>query len=234
MGKKHLVMILTALLMIPLFGCGLESILPSKEVPPLDSYSTIILVSAGADQRSGKYPDLPVMLSYGIGTTLELRREDATWIYDKSQGVAPVSDKMKELNITAKSVFTDPETAAKLAEAFQADLVIAWKLTEEPRYTKEESGRITEDRTKVGRMGAARYYTVYQTALLKAEAKIVTKTGDMIWDGRTIGYKKYETKYLTEAPPVYQRDETMYSDLRKDFVQQFVNKVYPVQPASGS
>ena len=234
MGKKHLVMILTALLMIPLFGCGLENILPSKEVPPLDSYSTIILVSAGADQRSGKYPDLPVMLSYGIGRTLELRREDATWIYDKSQEVAPVSDKMKELNITASDVFGDPKTAAKLTEAFQADLVIAWKLTEEPRYTKEESGRITEDRTKVGRMGAARYYTVHQSALLKAEAKIVTKTGDMIWNGRTVGYKKYETKYLTEAPPVYQRDETMYSDLRKDFVQQFVDKVYPVQPASGS
>jgi len=234
MGKKHLAMTLTALLMIPLFGCGLENILPSKEVPPLDSYSTIILVSAGADQRSGKFPDLPVMLSYGIGTTLELRCEDATWIYDKSQGVAPVSDKMKELNITAKSVFTDPKTAAKLAEVFQADLVIAWKLTEEPRYTKEESGRITEDRTKVGRMGAARYYTVHQSALLKAEARIVTKTGDMIWNGRTVGYKKYETKYLTEAPPVYQRDETMYSDLRKDFVQQFVDKVYPVQPAPES
>ena len=234
MGKKHLVMILTVLLMIPLFGCGLENVLPGESVPPLDSYSTIVLVSAGTDEPSGKYADLPVMLSYGIGTKLELRREEATWIYDKSQGVTPVGDKMKELNITENDVFADPETAAKLAEAFQADLVIIWKLTEEPRYTKEESGKITEDRTKVGRMGAARYYTVYQTALLKAEAKIVTGTGDMIWDGRTIGYKKYETRYLTEAPPVYQREETMYSDLRKDFVQQFVDKVYPVQAASGS
>ena len=174
MGKKHLAMILTALLMLPLFGCGLENLLPGKEVPPLDSYSTVALVSVGADQPSEKYTDLPVMLSYGIGTKLELRREDATWIYDKSQGVTPVSDKIKELNITANDVFGDPETAAKLAEALQADLVITWKLTEEPRYTKEDSGRITEDRTKVGRMGAARYYTVHQTALLKAEAKIVT------------------------------------------------------------
>jgi hypothetical protein len=234
MGKKHLAMILTALLMLPLFGCGLENLLPGKEVPPLDSYSTVALVSVGADQPSEKYTDLPVMLSYGIGTKLELRREDATWIYDKSQGVTPVSDKIKELNITANDVFGDPETAAKLAEALQADLVITWKLTEEPRYTKEESGRITEDRTKVGRMGAARYYTVHQTALLKAEAKIVTKTGDMIWDGKTIGYKKYETRYLTEAPPVFQREETMYSDLRKDFVQQFVDKVYPMRAASES
>ncbi len=234
MGKRHLVMIITALLMIPLFGCGLENILPGKEVPPLDSYSTVVLVSAGADQSSGKYPDLPVMLSYGIGTTLELRNQDAAWIYDKSQEVTPVGDKIKELNVTAKDVFGDPKTAAKLAEALQADLVIVWKLVEEPRYTKEESGKITEDRTKVGRMGAARYYTVYQTALLKAEAKIVTKTGEMIWDGRTVGYKKYETRYLTEAPPVYQREETMYSDLRKDFVQQFVDKVYPVRAASES
>jgi hypothetical protein len=234
MGKKHLAMIFAVLFMLPLFGCGLENLLPGKKVPPLDSYSTVVLVSAGADQPSGKYPDLPVMLSYGIGTKLELRREDATWIYDKSQGVTPVKDKMKELNITANDVFADSETAAKLAEALQADLVIAWKLTEEPRYTKEESGRITEDRTKVGRMGAARYYTVHQTALLKADAKMVTKTGDMIWDGRTIGYKKYETRYLTEAPPVYQREETMYSDLRKDFVQQFVDKVYPARAASES
>ncbi len=234
MGKRHLVMIITALLMIPLFGCGLENILPGKEVPPLDSYSTIVLVSAGADVPSGKYPDLPVMLSYGIGTTLELRNQDATWIYDKSKEVTPVGDKIKELNVTAKGVFGDPTTAAKLAEALQADLVIVWKLVEEPRYTKEESGRITEDRTKVGRMGAARYYTVHQSALLKAEAKIVTKTGEMIWDGRTVGYKKYETRYLTEAPPVYQREETMYSDLRKDFVQQFVDKVYPVQAAPES
>jgi len=234
MHKNHLALIFTAFIMIPLFGCGLENFLPGKEVPSLDSYSTIVLVSAGADQRSGKYPDLPVMLSYGIGTTLELRREDATWVYDKSQEVAPVTDKMKELNITAKSVFTDPETAAKLAEALQADLVIAWKLTEEPRYTQEESGRITEDRTKVGRTGAARYYTVHQTALLKADAKIVTKTGEMIWNGKTIGYKKYETRHLTEAPPTYQREETMSSDLRKDFVQQFLDKIYPAQAASGT
>lgn len=234
MRKKHLALIFTALIMIPLVGCGLENVLPGKDVPPLDSYSTVVLVSAGADQSSGKYPDLPVMLSYGIGTKLELRDQDAAWIYDKSQGVTPVGDKMKELNITANDVFGDPKTAAKLAEAFQADLVIIWKLSEEPRYTKEESGKITEDRTKVGRMGAARYYTVHQSALLKAEAKIVTGTGEVIWNGRTVGYKKYETRYLTEAPPVYQREETMYSDLRKDFVQQFVDKVYPVRAASES
>lgn len=234
MRKKHLALIFTALIMIPLVGCGLENVLPGKDVPPLDSYSTVVLVSAGADQSSGKYPDLPVMLSYGIGTKLELRDQDAAWIYDKSQGVTPVGDKMKELNITANGVFGDPKTAAKLAEAFQADLVIIWKLSEEPRYTKEESGKITEDRTKVGRMGAARYYTVHQSALLKAEAKIVTGTGEVIWNGRTVGYKKYETRYLTEAPPVYQREETMYSDLRKDFVQQFVDKVYPVRAASES
>ena len=237
MHKKRLALALTVLLAAALMaGCGFggfKNIMPSKEAPPLDDYSAIVLVCADVEKPSGKYEKLTTLLTYAVGTKLEVRSQDKNWIFDKTQEIQPVSDKMKELNISAKDVFMQPQAATKLAEALQADIVIAWQLLEEPRFTKEESGKITEDKSKVSATGTARYYTIHQTAMLKADAKMITKASENIWDGRLIGYQKYATQYGTGNPPKSQREETMYSDVRKDFVQKLVDKIYPAAVAEG-
>jgi hypothetical protein len=233
MCRKHLALIFAVLLMIPLIGCGIKNVLPSKEVPPLEGYSTVVLVPFDVKNPSGQHEKLPTMLSYSIGTKLEVRHQDNNWLFDKSQEITPVSNKMKELNITPADVYQDPQAAAKLAEAFQADLVITGQM-EEPRFTKEASGKIEYDMSESTVTGAARYYSVHQTAILKVDAR-VTDAGasQMIWDGRIIGYKKYKTRYRTGNPELSQSEESMLADVRKDFVSKFAEKLYPAKAAEG-
>ncbi len=227
MCRKHLILVFTAFLIVALAGCGLKQILPSKKVPSLDSYSTIVLLPFDFDKPSAEYEKLPTFISYATGTKLKVRQSEKTWVYDQSQEIRPVSKKLAELNISARDIFEDPLTAAKVAEAFQADLIITGQL-EKPKLTREDSGKITYDMKDTSQLGAARYYTVHQTATLPAKVRILDVKGNqVIWDGSVIGFKRYATRYRTGEGTKFERDEEMMADIRKDLVENLVGKLYP-------
>lgn len=227
MCRKHLILVFTAFLIITLAGCGLKQILPSKKVPPLDSYSTVVLLPFDFEKPSAEHEKLPTFISYAFGTKLKLRQTEKNWIYDQSQEIRPVSKKLAELNLSAKDMFEDPLLATKVAEAFQADLVIIGRL-KEPKLTREDSGKITYDMKDTSQLGAARYYTVHQTATLPVKVRILDiKENTVIWDGSVIGYKRYATRYRTGEAAKFQRDERMLADIRKDLVRKLVEKFYP-------
>jgi len=234
MHRKHLAMMFIVLLMIPLFGCGIKNVLPGKDVPPLDDYSTILLAPFAFNKPEGKYVNLPTLLSYGVGTKLSVRHQDKTWYFNQSQEVQTVSDKLKELDISSVALYQDPQSAIKLAGAFQADLVIVGQMYN-PKFTREASGKMEHEMSEASPTGGhLTYYATYQTATLKADLKIIdVKTAEVIWEGRVIGYKKYKNRYLTGSPEKWQRDETMLADVRKAFVEKFVEKIYPMKASEG-
>jgi len=235
MCRKHLILIFAVLIIVPLIGCGLENVRPSKELPPLEGYSTVLLAPFEMLDSSVKYAqdlpveDLPVMISYGIGNKLEVRFEDKKWVYDKSNDISPVSKKLKEMNLSASDLYQDPAAAVKLAEAFQADLVIVGQI-KKPEFTVEESGKMKYAMDEMTPTGTARYYTVHQKAILVSDLKLIeAASGQQIWDGRVTGYKKYETDYRTGSPKKLQRESLMLSDVRKDLVNKVVEKIYPAK-----
>ncbi len=227
MCRKHLILAFTAFLIVALAGCGLRQILPSKKVPPLDSYSTILLLPFEFKNPQAGHEKLPTLISYSTGTKLKARQSEKSWVYDQSQEMKPVSKKLAELNVSAKDIFEDPLIATKVAEAFQADLIITGQL-EKPELRREDSGKITYDMTETSALGAARYYTVHQTATLPAKVKILdAKENKVIWNGSIIGFKRYATRYRTGESAKFQRDEKMLAEIRKDFVEKLVGKLYP-------
>lgn len=227
MCRKHLILIFAAFLTIALVGCGVKQLLPSKKVPPMEGYTTVLILPFSPGKASADYENLPTLISYAIGTKLKVRHADRTWIYDQSKEVNPVSDKLKELNISAKDVFEDPLTATNLFEAFQVDLIIAGQLST-PKFTREDSGKIKYVMDKMTPSGAARYYTVHQTATLPSTIKVIAAKGnEVIWDGMIIGYKKYDTDYLTGSSKKFQREDVMLADVRKSLVSGLVDKLYP-------
>jgi hypothetical protein len=230
MYRKQLIPVLAILLAIALVGCGIGALFPSKDVPPLGGYSTVVLLPFDFEKPSKDYAELPIRVSYAIGTKLKVRRKETNWIYDQSQEVRPVSEKLEELGMSGKEVFEDPLTASKVAEAFQADLVIAGRL-DEPDFTMEESGKIYEDKSQASSMkGGVRFYATHQTAILPTYLKLVEpKTNQVIWDGKVVGYKKYDTRYRTGAPKKVVRDETMMADVRRDLVANVADKLYPAK-----
>ena len=230
MYRRLLILIFTALLVVALIGCGVKQLLPGKEVPPLEGYSTVVILPFDFKKVPDKaeYVNLPTLISYAAGTKLKARYENVNWIYDQSQAMKPVSKKLEELNLSGKGIFEDPLTAIKLAEAFQADLVIAGRL-DEPRFTKEESGKIIEVKSEASTSkGGSRYYAIHQTSILSSKVKVIElKSDTVIWDSKIVGYVKYETRYRTGSPQKSQRDETMLADVRRDLVEKFVNTLYP-------
>ncbi len=227
MRRKHLVLAFTVLIAITLVGCGIKQLLPSKKVPPLEGYSTIVLLPFDFDKPSADYAIIPTQVSYSIGTKLTVRHQDKSWFYDQSQAVKPISKKLAELNISPKDIFEDPLTASKVAEAFQADLIIAGQL-DNPKFTREDSGKVKYDMSKTSAIGADRFYTIHQTAILPSKVKIMdVKANQIIWDGSIIGFRRYETDYRTGSPKKFKSEEIMLADIRKDLVAKVVEKLYP-------
>ncbi len=228
MLKKNII-IAFILAVITISGCG--SLFSSKPVPPLEGYSKIVIAPFNIKKPTGKFTDLPTMLSYGMGTKIGIRFRDKELFYDQSNEVTPVSDKIKELNLSKASIFENDNNAIKLGKAFGADLIITG-LMNEPRYTIERSGKMEYDMKDVSNIGAARYYTVGQTATLRAKVKIIDVNSEkVIWSGDIVGFKRYKTRYRTGESEKTVREETMFADVRKDFVDNAVAKLYPERPA---
>ena len=231
MRKKLLILALAVILTAALVGCGVRQFLPGKKMPSLDSYATVVLLPFEFEKPSKDYADMPIRISYAMGTKLKVRVADKTWLYDQSQEVQPISKKLAEIGVSARDVFADPMAAVKMAEAFGADLVIAGQILEKPRFTKKESGKVWVDKSEATQSrGGSRYYVILQKAILKAQVKVVDpKSAQVIWEGREIGYTKYSNRYRTDSSPKYERAETMLADVRKDFVEKFINELYPTK-----
>lgn len=232
MLKRYLAVIFVVVFAISFIGCGAKQVIGTKPVPTLSGYSNVLIAPFDIKKPSGQYGDLPTMLSYGAGTKVSIKFPDKKFTFDQSKEVKVVTDKMKELNLTPKTLYTDPQSALKLAKEMGADLVIVGLLTE-PRYDIERSGKIEYEMAEQSATGAARYYAVYQSALLRVNLKIIdVNTGNMLWNDDILGYRKYKTRYRTGESEKVQRDDTMYADIRKDFIDNFAVKLYPEAFAS--
>jgi len=226
MTKRYLVLVLMIAFAVSIAGCGAKNLV-SKPVPPLDGYSSVLIAPYDIKKPTGKYNELPTMLAYGAGTKLSIRLKDKTWKYDQSREIKPVTDKMKELGLSQNEIYMKPESAVKLAKAFDANLIVVGQL-KEPSYTIERSGKIEYEMAESTPSGAARYYAVYQSATLRINIKIIdVNSGDVIWNNDILGFKKYKTRYRTGENEKSMREDTMYADIRKDFIESFVNKLYP-------
>jgi len=227
MLKRYLAMALIVAFAISLAGCGVKQLVGTKSVPPLGEYSNVAIAPFDIKKPSGNYNDLPTMLAYGAGTKLSIKFSDKTWIYNQSGEVKAVSDKMQELKLTPEQLYENIESAVKLGKALGSDLIIVGLLTE-PKYDIQRSGKVEYEMSEQSATGAARYYAVHQSALLRVKLKIIeVGSGKILWNEDVLGYRKYKTRYRTGESEKMQRDETMYADIRRDFVENFLSKLYP-------
>lgn len=228
MLKKNTIIALI-LTVFAISGCA--GLFTSKPVPPLEGYSKIVIAPFDIRKPTGKYADLPTMISYGMGTKLDIRFRDKEIFYDQSNEVTPVSNKMNEIKVSKTSIFQDDDNAVKLGKAFGADLIITGQM-KEPSYTIERSGKIEYDMKDVSGLGAARYYNVGQTATLRAKIKVIDVNSEkVIWSGDILGFKRYKTRYRTGQSEKTVREEIMFADVRKDFVDNSIAKLFPERPA---
>ncbi len=227
MRSKSLIFLpILLVIMFSIYGCGIRYAMSTKEVPLLKDYSRVAIVFF-SNEASEKYDNLPMLFSYTTGTKISIKCQDKDWVFDQSENNCPVGERLKNLGIDPCEICQNYELAKVLGQALEADLIIVGRL-DKPSFVEERSGKVEYDMAKVDVTGAARYYAVYQTALLKANFEIIDpKICQPIWDGRVMGYKKYKTLYRTGNPPKSMREETMLNDVRMDLIQNFVELLYP-------
>ena len=141
------------LLFIPLLCVAMVGCIGPPDLttpPPISEAKRIIITplyaEAGAAEEVSK---LGGRISVNLATRLEIIFKNAEWVYDLSNKVKPVNDKLTELGLTLAQVYEDPALAAKLGEALEADLVIVGMI-EKPSLTRRD---FDQHLMKQGRQG---------------------------------------------------------------------------------
>ena len=105
--------------------------------PPISDSKRIAIVpffaKEGAAEDVGK---LAGRVGVNLATRLELIFKEAEWVYDISNKVKPVDDKLTELGLTVEQIYADPALAAKLGQELGSDMVIIGRV-EEPKITDQ-------------------------------------------------------------------------------------------------
>jgi len=105
MLKRCLVLIFVAILAVSFIGCGFKNAFGGKPVPPLEGYSKIVIAPFEIKKPTGKFEDLPTMLTYGAGTKIGIKFKDKSLLFDQSKDMKPATSKMKELGIAEKGIY---------------------------------------------------------------------------------------------------------------------------------
>ena len=187
--------------------------------PPIDEAKRVVITplyaEAGAAEEVSK---LGGRISVNLATRLELIFKDAEWIYDLSNKVKPVDDKLTELGLTLTQVYEDPALAAKLGQALEADMIIVG-MVEKPSLTHHDFDQhLMKQGRQGGISGTSTYIRTRLTALGRTRVKVIdTNSSEIIFNSRIRSYLKYWYAYQTQMSEqqIYKTEEEMLADLGK-------------------
>ena len=165
---RFFTLLFTSLLCITMIGCsgdggdGYDNIdIP----PPISEAKRIAIVPFFA--KTGASEDVEKLagrIGVNLATRLELIFKEAEWVYDISNKVQPVADKLTELGLTPEQVYGDPALAAKLGQELGSDMVIIGSV-EEPKMTDQDYNQLL---MKQGRQGGISGTSTYIRTRLTA------------------------------------------------------------------
>ena len=218
--------LLISLLLVSFVGCfGSEDI---KTIPTFTEAKKIAVTPFFAEKEEAKA--LGGRISVNLSTRFELILKDIEWIYDISDKIRPVGEKIDELGITLNDVFDDPALAARVGEALGVDWIITGKVTK-PSLERDDND---QHHQRLGRQtgisGTSTYITTKQVARSKVRLKIIdVATGSMIYNNEIHSILKYWFAYQTQMSNmiIFKQPEEMFADLGKHLPSRISYMLYP-------
>ncbi len=204
------------LLCIAMVGClgGGE---PNITTPPPISDAKSVAV-APFFAESDEINDLGRRMTINLATRMELIFNESEWVYDLSNKVKPIDDKLGELGLTLNQVYTDPALAAKLGQALGTDMVIIG-MVEEPKLTRQDYDQhLMKQGRQGGISGTSTYIRTRLTAIGRIRVKVIdSSSGELIFSNRIRSYLKYWYAYQTQASEqqTFKSDTDRLADLGK-------------------
>ena len=189
------------LLCIAMAGCfGGDGEVNIDTPPPISEAKRIAVVpffaETGAEEDVGK---LAGRVGVNLAVRMEVLFKEAEWVYDISNKIKPVDDKLTELGLTVEQVYADPALAAKLGDALEADMIIIGRV-EEPRITHQDYNQLLMKQGRQGGIsGTSTYIRTRLTARGLTRVKVIDPgSSKIIFNNRIGSYLKYWYAYQTQ------------------------------------
>ncbi len=204
------------LLFLASAGCGGDGEIDISTPPPITEAKRIAITSFFSETEEAN--QLGSRISVNLATRLELIFKEAEWVYDISDKVKPVGDKLTELGITLNQVYADPALAAKLGQALNVDMLIIGRV-EKPQLDRQDYDQILMKQGRQGGIsGTSTYIRTRLTALGKIRVKVIdASSAEMIFSNRIRSYLKYWYAYQTQqsGQQIFKSETDRLADLGK-------------------
>ena len=208
------------LLCVTMAGCvGGDGEVNIDTPPPISDAKRIAIVpffaETGAPEDVSK---LGGRISVNLATRLELIFKEAEWVYDISNKVKPVADKLMALGLTLEQIYADPALAAKLGQALETDMVIIG-MVEKPKLTRQDYDQhLMKQGRQGGISGTSTYIRTRLTAIGRTRVKVIdANSSEIIFNNRIRSYLKYWYAYQTQMSEqqIFKSDMDRLADLGK-------------------
>jgi len=168
---------------------------------------------------------------------LKTNGADTRLIFDESQDRQPVTDAIRSLNLKPTEVYQDPALASKVAQALGVDAILIGKISDINIKTEEDDTPIYDMSNQAGISGTTKYTLIKQWATSKVWAKLVSNSGEVIWQtgnappkepGAVQGYTRYVRAYqsqIPEKPPV--PNDQVVAHMRDHLWRRLAHELYP-------
>ena len=213
------------------FGGGGDGHVEIDTPPPISDAKRIAIVpffaETGAAEDVGK---LARRVGVNLATRMELIFKEAEWVYDISNKVKPVDDKLTALGLTVEQVYADPALAAKLGQELNSDMVIIGKVTE-PRITDQDYNQLLMKQGRQGGIsGTSTYIRTRLTARGLTQVRVIdANSGEIIFNNRVGSYLKYWYAYQTQQSEqqIFKSRMDRLADLGKYLPLRIAYVLYP-------
>ena len=209
------------LLCIAMAGCigGGDGEIDIDVPPPINEAKSIAIAPFFAETGATEDVDkLGGRISVNLATRLELIFKEAEWVYDISNKVKPVDDKLTELGLTLEQIYADPALAAKLGQALGTDWVMIGRV-DKPKLTRQDFDQhLMKQGRQGGISGTSTYIRTRLTAIGRTRVKIINaNSGEIIYNNRIRSYLKYWYAYQTQQSEqqIFKSDTDRLADLGK-------------------
>ena len=222
--------LLIPLLCIAIVGC----LGPGDDIvdpPPISDAKRVAVARFHAEEGAAEEVDkLGGRISVNLADRLKLIFKEAEWVYDISNKVKPVDDKLTEMGVTLVQAYADPALAAKLGEELGVDMVIIG-MVEKPNLTRRDFDQhLMKQGRQGGISGTSTYIRTRLTAIGRTRVKVIdTSSGEMIFNTRIRSYLKYWYAYQTQMSEqqIFKTEVERYADLGKYLPLRIAYKLHP-------
>ncbi len=196
--KRFFTILLIPILGLVMVGCGPNE-LKIKTPPPISDAKRIAVTPFFTNAETEDISKLGTRISVNLATRMELIFKEAEWVYDISNKVKPVNDKLSELGLTLNQIYADPALAAKLGQALDADMIVIG-MVEDPKLTRQDYNQhLMKQGSQGGISGTSTYIRTRLTALGRVWVKVVDSgSGELIFSNGIRSYLKYWYAYQTQ------------------------------------